>query len=104
MRTKEPNRHLAVLPGDLPYLRPIQLQAALVQASEFPNACVADRHGIGTTLLTARRGADLNPLFGMDYLRTHRIDGAVELSIPVQVLRKLMPIPLPLASFYFTIN
>ena len=83
VRSEDPNRHLAALPGDLPYLQPIQLQAALAQAAKFLNTCVADRHGLGTTLLTARRGAELKPSFGVDSLRRHRSQGSVELSIPV---------------------
>ncbi len=57
-------RALAVLLGDLPALRPAELANALAAASRYPRTAVPDHAGTGTTLLTARLGARLEPSFG----------------------------------------
>lgn len=75
--------NIAVLPGDLPYLQPTELDVALVKAAALESACVADRSGTGTTLLTARAGHGLNPAYGAGSLQAHQDGGAVELSMPV---------------------
>lgn len=76
-------RNLAVLPGDLPYLRSLELDVALSRAAAHPSACVGDRAGTGTTLLTARAGHQLLPAYGERSLEAHRQNGAVELGIPM---------------------
>jgi len=62
---------VAVLMGDLPALRPHELAAALAAAAGHPSAYVADRHGTGTTMLTARPGAHLQPAFGTGSATRH---------------------------------
>lgn len=82
VRAEVPARNLAVLPGDLPYLRSTELEAALERAAGFAATCVGDRTGRGTTLTTARGGIDLNPSYGLDSLARHREAGAFEVGIP----------------------
>lgn len=82
LREAEDTRNLAVLPGDLPYLRSSELDNALARAAAFPLACVADRAGAGTTLLTSRAGHVLRPSYGPGSLQAHRAAGAVQLSFP----------------------
>lgn len=62
---------IAVLMGDLPALRPEELATALAAAAAHPRAFVADRHGTGTTMLTARPGMHLQPAFGTDSAARH---------------------------------
>ena len=76
-------RNVAVLPGDLPYLRSSELDVALSRAAAHPSACVGDRAGTGTTLLTARAGHQLLPAYGERSLELHTQSGAVELGIPM---------------------
>lgn len=57
-------RALAVMLGDLPALRPTDLENTLAAAARYPRAVVADYAGTGTTLITARLGARLEPSFG----------------------------------------
>jgi 2-phospho-L-lactate guanylyltransferase len=59
-----PQDGVAALVGDLPALRANELAAALDWAAARPRAYVVDVHGVGTTLLTARPGAALQPAFG----------------------------------------
>jgi 2-phospho-L-lactate guanylyltransferase len=82
LRSGDAERDVAVLPGDLPYLRSSEIDAALQRAGAQPTSVVADRHGTGTTLLTARAGAAAEPAYGPGSLRAHRDQGAVELSVP----------------------
>lgn len=69
---------VAVLLGDLPALRPEDLDTALVAAAAHPRAYVADVEGTGTTLLTARPGVVLAPAFGPGSAERHGA-GAVRL-------------------------
>lgn len=73
---------VAVLPGDLPYLRSSELDAALHRARATASSVVADRHGTGTTLLTLTAGVAIGPSYGPQSLRAHLDAGAVELSVP----------------------
>ncbi|KQY54446.1 MULTISPECIES: 2-phospho-L-lactate guanylyltransferase [unclassified Nocardioides] len=82
LRSADPGRDLAVLPGDLPYLRSSELDNALDRAGAVPVACVGDRTGRGTTLLTARAGHELLPSYGEGSLLAHRAGGAVEIGLP----------------------
>lgn len=82
VRSAEGNRDIAVLPGDLPYLRSSELESALQHASAHPLSVVGDRRGTGTTLLTAASGAIVEPAYGPQSLRRHREQGAVELGVP----------------------
>ncbi len=57
------DRAVAVLPADLPALRPEELGAALALARQQPTAFVADTAGTGTTLL-AGAASLLRPEYG----------------------------------------
>lgn len=70
----------AALVGDLPALRPDELEVALGLAASVDRGLVADAAGIGSTLLTARAGVELGPRFGERSRAAHRSSGAVELA------------------------
>ena len=76
-------RALAVMLGDLPALRPAELDSALAAASAFPRAVVADHLGTGTTLLTALPSATalLDPAFGADSFARHLRAGHTALEL-----------------------
>ena len=76
-RLRLPN--IAVLQGDLPSLRAVELHAALAAARSHPRSFVADRHGSGTCALIAF-GVPLDPMFGADSAGRHHRAGAVELT------------------------
>ncbi|MGK0741907.1 2-phospho-L-lactate guanylyltransferase [Leucobacter sp. Z1108] len=84
VRSESPHSGVLILPGDLPALTPVDLAGALAQASRFERAFVTDRVGTGTTLLTARPGAGLMPLFGEGSARRHSAAGFHELDLPVR--------------------
>jgi len=69
----------AALQGDLPALRPTELDRALGRAGAWPAAFVADADGVGTTLLTASTSSSLVPAFGGGSRIAHRSAGAVEI-------------------------
>lgn len=73
---------VAVLPCDVPSATAAEIGAALAAAHHHERAVVADADGIGTTLLAARRGRDLNPRYGPDSWRRHVDDGAFPLDLP----------------------
>ncbi|MFI6703915.1 2-phospho-L-lactate guanylyltransferase [Streptomyces sp. NPDC050509] len=79
VRTLRPRAAVAVLNADLPALRPAELALVLTAAESFPRAFLADAAGIGTTLLTAGPGVELNPAFGGPSRRGHLSTGAVEI-------------------------
>ncbi len=62
--TRWPQEGIAALVGDLPALRPSELDLALAQAAGHERAYVADAARFGTTTLTARPGIELRPAFG----------------------------------------
>jgi 2-phospho-L-lactate guanylyltransferase len=69
--------------ADLPALTPSVLARALTAAAgqrPHSSAMVADRHGTGTTLLTATTPTSLTPCFGVASARRHRDRGVVPLS------------------------
>ena len=70
---------VAVLLGDLPGLRPEELDAVLEAASRHPLAFVRDADGTGTTLVTAAPGVPLEPRFGPGSAARHAEAGFVEL-------------------------
>ncbi|QGN57863.1 2-phospho-L-lactate guanylyltransferase [Nostocoides sp. HKS02] len=78
---------LAVLLGDLPALRPGDLQAALEAAAAYDRAVVPDAAGTGTVLITARDGARLRPSFGEGSAARHAALGHVPLDLPLPHLR-----------------
>jgi 2-phospho-L-lactate/phosphoenolpyruvate guanylyltransferase len=71
---------VAVLLGDLPGLRPEELDAALEAAARHPLAFVRDADGTGTTLATAAPGVHFEPQFGSDSAARHAAAGFVELA------------------------
>ncbi len=68
---------VAVLPGDLPSLRPEELALALGFAVRLRLAVVADRQGSGTTLLAASGASELHPRYGPGSFAAHLAVGAV---------------------------
>ncbi len=76
------DRPRAVLLGDLPALRPDDLDAALAAAELHPLAFVADADGTGTTLVTALAGRELVAHFGTGSAGMHRAAGLTELDVP----------------------
>ncbi|MGI8695511.1 MAG: 2-phospho-L-lactate guanylyltransferase [Mycobacteriales bacterium] len=91
-RSLAPLDGIAVLPSDLPALRPIELDAAL-RAAAAPRAFVADADGIGTTLLTAQPGTPLDPRYGNGSRAAHAAGGAVELTGDWPSLRRDVDTP-----------
>jgi 2-phospho-L-lactate guanylyltransferase len=73
----------AVLLGDIPALRPADLDDALHRAAAVPTGFVADREGTGTTLVTASAGVELRHAFGPDSARRHRDLALAQLVLPV---------------------
>jgi 2-phospho-L-lactate guanylyltransferase len=69
-----PEDGVAALVGDLPALRPSDLDAALRLAAGRPRSFVPDAAGTGTTLLAARPGVALGPQFGPGSAARHRLD------------------------------
>lgn len=88
VRAAHPTSSLAALSGDLPALRPAELDAALTAANKFPATLVSDVSGVGTTLLTASQGVDLDPEFGPRSRAAHCARGAVEFDGPWPSLRR----------------
>ncbi|HEX3680308.1 MAG TPA: 2-phospho-L-lactate guanylyltransferase [Galbitalea sp.] len=74
---------VAVLLGDLPALRSVELAAALELAAKHPLAFVADADNDGTVLITALDPARHAPAFGAHSRAAHLAAGYVELDIPV---------------------
>jgi 2-phospho-L-lactate guanylyltransferase len=81
VRAARPDGAVAALNADLPALRPLELSRVLDAAAEFPRAFLPDAAEIGTTLLCATPGRELNPAFGPDSRARHRASGAVELAL-----------------------
>lgn len=72
---------VGALPGDLPALRPDELDAALREGlATRGRAFCADHPGTGTTLLLAPPGRALEPRFGPGSAAAHHATGARELS------------------------
>ncbi|HEU5269348.1 MAG TPA: 2-phospho-L-lactate guanylyltransferase, partial [Jatrophihabitans sp.] len=80
-----PDAGVAALVGDLPALRPADLLTALGAAGGHPRSFVRDLAGTGTTLLAARAGTPLEPLFGADSACRHAESGAVELEAAISL-------------------
>lgn len=82
-----PGTRPVALCGDLPALRPADLDGALDLASAVPGAAfVADEAGTGTTLYTASL-RDFTPAYGVDSARLHAEAGAVALAGELGSLR-----------------
>lgn len=80
-RTLWPRAGVAALASDLPCARPDELAAALAEAAAYDTALLADARGSGTTLLTARPGADLAPRYGDASRQAHSDAGAALLPL-----------------------
>ena len=81
-RLAHPQANLAVLTGDLPALRPADLETAFAFAARQPLSMVPDADGVGTTTLFARAGAEVTPRFGLGSRAAHEGDGHVVLDLP----------------------
>lgn len=81
-RKQDPDRAVAILAGDLPCLEPGDLTVALALAARHPLSLVPDRHGTGTTLLTAQPGTEVTPRFGQHSCDAHRRLGHTVLPLP----------------------
>jgi 2-phospho-L-lactate/phosphoenolpyruvate guanylyltransferase len=89
---------VAALLGDLPALRPAELDEALARAvaaiaDGAPAAYVADHTGEGTTLLVLARPGRGGPHFGPHSARAHAAAGAVALSGAWPGLRHDVDVP-----------
>ena len=71
---------VAVLLGDVPALRPDDLDRALEVAARHPLAFVPAAVGTGTTLATARAGEPLTAHFGQDSAARHAAAGFADLA------------------------
>jgi 2-phospho-L-lactate guanylyltransferase len=78
--TRSADGAVGVLLGDLPALRPTELDAALGAAAAHALAMVADADGTGTTLLTGLRVRDVVPRFGPGSAAAHARAGHVALA------------------------
>lgn len=72
---------VAVLAGDLPSIRPGDLDEALALADDAPLSMVADHSGEGTTLLAAATGSSMHPRFGPGSRGRHEGAGHTVLGI-----------------------
>jgi 2-phospho-L-lactate guanylyltransferase len=72
----------AALLGDLPALRPADLEAALRAAASVDRAVVPDAEGTGSTLVTARAGVGWSSAFGAESFARHTALGCVPLPVP----------------------
>ena len=82
VRARRPDAAVAALNADLPALRPAELELVLHSAAQFPRAFLADAADIGTTLLTATSGVELEPAFGSASRARHLASGAHEITAP----------------------
>lgn len=78
---------VAALAGDLPALRPVELDAVL-SAAGGQRGFVPDAAGTGTTLLAAPSGAALDPRFGPGSAGRHASSGAAALVGPWPSVRQ----------------
>lgn len=76
-----PTAPTAVLLGDLPALRPAELDNALIAAREHSRSFVPDCDRTGSTLVVAMGGLPHLLRFGVDSAEKHRSAGYVELSV-----------------------
>ncbi len=81
VRALDPRSDVAVLVGDVATITPSDLDEALAIADEYSLAFIADREGVGTVMLTARRGLPHQPCFGGPSRISHRAWGYRELAI-----------------------
>lgn len=77
-----PDAPRAALLGDLPALRPGDLDAALAAAASVDRGVVPDAEGTGSTLVTSRAGIAWQSAFGPDSLARHTALGCAVLPVP----------------------
>jgi 2-phospho-L-lactate/phosphoenolpyruvate guanylyltransferase len=82
VRDVRPAAAVAAVNADLPALRPGELSLVLEAAQEFPRSFLADAANVGTTLLAATPGTELNPGFGGPSRHRHLSSGAREILLP----------------------
>ena len=70
---------IAACTADLPALRGPELDIALARIADGSRSFIADAHDIGTTMLFAPPGVELDPRFGGPSRAAHAASGAVEL-------------------------
>jgi 2-phospho-L-lactate guanylyltransferase len=92
-----PGAGVALLAGDLPALRPGDLETAL-RVADDADVVVADHGGTGTTMLAARTPTSLRPSFGDDSFARHVAAGAVAVSGALHGLRRDVDEPADLAA------
>jgi len=73
---------VAAVTADLPCLTTADLEYALHCAEHRPLTVVPDRHGTGTTMISALPGAPIHPLFGHGSRDDHLLAGHSLLPIP----------------------
>lgn len=95
-----PDRPAGVLPGDLPGLQPTALAAVLSRLEKWVGWwAVADKEGVGTTLLAATRADLLQPAYGGASFTRHLAAGAVPLDLPAtSSLRRDVDLPADLVG------
>ncbi|HET7326965.1 MAG TPA: 2-phospho-L-lactate guanylyltransferase [Nocardioidaceae bacterium] len=86
-RARWPGCWIAVLPSDLPALRPADVDQALAVAGRHARAFVPDAAGVGTNLLTAAPGVPLEPRFEGLSCAAHAASGAICLDVVAPGLR-----------------
>lgn len=84
VRATAPDASVAVVLGDLPHLRPADVDAVLDAAARHARAHVADLAGTGTTVLTATCPHLLRPAFGPGSSARHAASGHVRLDVPAE--------------------
>lgn len=90
------SRCRVALAGDLPALRPAELEAAL--AAVGGRGFVADAAGSGTVLLAAAPGRPLDPRFGLGSAVAHAASGAAALTGDWPGLRQDVDTPADLSA------
>jgi 2-phospho-L-lactate guanylyltransferase len=73
---------VAVMLGDVPALRSLELATALELAEQHPLAFVPDADNVGTVLITALDSTNHAAAFGSDSRAAHLDAGYVELEVP----------------------
>lgn len=76
VRLDDPTLSVAVVPGDLPALNPVELDECLRMAARHRRAFVPDATGVGTTVLTATSGSNLGARYGHCSTFAHAASGA----------------------------
>ncbi|PJI94464.1 2-phospho-L-lactate guanylyltransferase [Luteimicrobium subarcticum] len=89
---------VGVLLGDLPALRPSDLDDVLTAARDLDRSFVPDAAGTGTTLLAARAAGLLRPRFGPGSAAAHRAAGHVDLDRVPPSVRQDVDTPDDLAA------